>query len=352
MKVLYVEDDLSSLVESIIDMFTPLLPKKLIKELKEANEDEDNYGVSNKTIKNIIEKSGVIDVCYTFKSAIETIEQYADDYDLFIIDRNLYEKDKYEETEIIDFCEKKKVDFDAKNYQCSEGDFLLSMVKAKKLKWREQFYFLTANTSNQLECEGVLKNEYDVKVFRVNNILDKSNEEHIGRLKDILNDFKRGNFRVKIKDVFAVFDQGLLSKDLEKEFVKTVSGMDNHNLTTIKDNFARIRRIQEGIYIALSKSSPDIIPIKLLKNDNGFLRMRPILKHLSGNWNYERGSHTTRQWQNGIIASYADSVYSIASDNGSHTPYESPDYLPTKYTVQSSVYALCDLLLWFKDTCK
>ncbi len=349
MKILYVEDDLSSLVESIIDMFNPLLSKKLIKELKVANEDEDNYGVSNKDIKNILEKSGMIDVRYTFKSAVETIDKYADDYELFIIDRNLYEKDKYDVAEILDFCNKKGVEYDPKSYQCSEGDFLLSIVKAKKHKWREQFYFLTANASNKLECKDVLQNEYDVKIFKANNILDKSEELHIERLKNILNDFKRGNFRIKMKEVFEVFEENLLPKDIEKEFIQTVQQMDNFNPVNIKDNLARIRRIQEGIYVALSKSTPDIIPTYLL-NDKGNQKVRKIIKHLSGNWSFEQQRHTTKQWQDTIIAKHADSVYSIASDNGSHTPYENPDFMPTKYTVQSAVYALCDILIWFKQT--
>jgi hypothetical protein len=50
-----------------------------------------------------------------------------------------------------------------------------------------------------------------------------------------------------------------------------------------------------------------------------------------------------------MIATFADTVYCIASENGSHTAYENPDYMPTKHSVMSSTYALCDILLWYKD---
>src|SRR3989339_816773 len=52
-----------------------------------------------------------------------------------------------------------------------------------------------------------------------------------------------------------------------------------------------------------------------------------------------------------IIDRFAEVIYKITSDNGAHTPYENPDFPPTKYTVQAVTYALLDLLLWFKKVC-
>ncbi len=43
----------------------------------------------------------------------------------------------------------------------------------------------------------------------------------------------------------------------------------------------------------------------------------------------------------------SECIYKIASDNGSHNPYDNTP-LPNKYTVQSLTFAFLEQLLWFK----
>jgi RecG-like helicase len=142
----------------------------------------------------------------------------------------------------------------------------------------------------------------------------------------------------KYFEVFEIFDQDLLDTDIKGELLETLKQMDNHNLTTIKDNLARIRRIYEAVYISISKRREDIIPVNLLRGDKGELKASAITYHLKQN-----------HYATGLVVEFLYKIWNVASDNGAHTPYQRPDYMPTKYTVQSITYALLDILLWMKS---
>jgi len=145
--------------------------------------------------------------------------------------------------------------------------------------------------------------------------------------------------RENYPDVFMIFEKSFLDLIYEEELIGALFDMQNYQLTNIKNNLARIRRIQEAIYIAINKNYPDIVPTSHLdKNAKGFLKVRGIIRYLD-----DKGYHS------GLIKEFAYKIWAVSSDNGSHTPYERPDYMPTKYTVQSITHALLDLLLWFKE---
>ena len=343
MKILFVEDELGLNIKRIINIFGKILSSEekkelnaLIKEQKELHDAGISSYIANKEVINLI-NNPLIDICCSFPDAVKHVKERNQDYDLYIVDRNL-EKEDYELSEIQEifqkFTEEKYCD-----YISREGDFLLEMlIGTHGVDCNNKFYFLTANANDSLRCKELFEKVITLEQFTAENILEKGNSKHTEKVLDIIEDFKRGNFRVKMKDVFEVFEKGLLSRDVEKQFLETLRQMDNHNETTIKDNLARIRRIQEAVYNELSKYSDEILPVSLIKNDKGFLAMRPIIKHLA-----DKGYH------NGVIKSFAYDIFGISSDGGSHTPYENPDYMPTKYTVQALTYALCDLLLWYKS---
>ena len=341
MKILYVEDELSLNVKRIINLFEKILTadekrglNNLIDEQKELQQEGLSSYIDNQEILELVNNS-ILDICCSFPEAVKKIKNNYQDYDLFIIDRNL-EKEEYELSDIqkilSKFSENKYSE-----YLAREGDYLLEMLIGSNIDCNTKFYFLTANANDSLRCKESFENAITLENFSSKNILEKGNLEHTEKVLTLIEDFKKGNYRFKMKEVFEIFDKNLLSKELEKEFIQTLRQMNNYNLPTIKDNLARIRRIQEGIYIALNKYSDDVIPNSLLRGDKGGLKMRPTINHFGMS-----GKHS------GIIEKFADNIYGLTSESGSHTSYENPDYMPTKYTVQSLTYALCDLLLWFK----
>jgi len=101
-----------------------------------------------------------------------------------------------------------------------------------------------------------------------------------------------------------------------------------------------LRRLQEKIYIAINKSAPDLVPTEHI--DKG-VKVRDILRHLADNDYIKKRS---------LIDSFGWTIYTVTSDNGAHTPYENPEYPPTKYTVQAVINSLMDLILWMGGVLK
>jgi len=155
-------------------------------------------------------------------------------------------------------------------------------------------------------------------------------------LRDAAEKTPESRIRRAYADVFEIFDKGHLDYRIRAELFEALMQMDSSKATVIRDNLARIRRILEAIYIALSKASVDWVPIELFRIDGEYIALRPVLRHLQ-----KEGYHRD------LVRNFAFCCYSVASDNGSHTPYENPDYAPTRHTVQASVHMLMDLMLWF-----
>lgn len=340
MKILYVEDQLYRYVDTIKNMFASIFSAKVKRKFEDFSKKYSNsaFPCPNEEVQEIINSSSVVDVCFNFPDAIEKILYHYEDYDLFLIDRDLSD-----ENYTFDELRKRGGDRWDDNWAQSiqthkeakrEGDFLFSLLR-DKIDYETSFYYLTANNESLMNTPGF--DEPALSRFKYTNLIEKGNSEHSKRLLKRILDFKRGNFRIRMIDVFEVFDKRFLSCEIEKEFIETLRQMNNHNEITIKDNLARIRRIQEAIYIALNKYSEDIVPEKCLKNPKGDLAVRRVISSIENS-----------QYHSALIKSSALNIYGISSDGGSHTPYEKPDYMPTQYTVQSLTYALCELLLWFK----
>jgi len=139
-----------------------------------------------------------------------------------------------------------------------------------------------------------------------------------------------------------VFDglAGYLGVEAEQELVSCLRTMQSEAPTVIKNNLICLRRIQEKIYIALSRVDNTLIPSQYV---DGEINVIACYKGLSEKGHVERYK---------IIDRFAELVYKITSDSGAHTPHENPKYPPTKYTMQAVTFALLDLLLWSKQMIK
>jgi ActR/RegA family two-component response regulator len=137
-------------------------------------------------------------------------------------------------------------------------------------------------------------------------------------------------------DVFSVVSR-YLGPEAEQELLSCLRDMTNPEPATIRNTLVCVRRLEERIYIALSRADASLLPPHLVA---GEINLVGCYKHL-----VEKG--VVERYR--IIDRFAELIYKITSENGSHIPYATLKYPPTPYTVQTVIYALLDLLLWFRD---
>ena len=382
MKILYVEDELHRNLHTMLKLFNSILSEN------EFNQCKTILATINaekkKNIKKILEANPIITVCYSFPEAFTIIKEKWQEYGLFIIDRNLSETE-YTEDDIENYSEQT-----LNKYWTREGDYLLSLLKDYDTNWNDKFYFLTANTNAKLKCSDAFQEDVERKKFKKENILDKSEDNDLNYLKQIIDNFKKGNYRVKFKNIFSIFRNDFLSKDIENNFLLTLENMDSENEPEIRDNLARIRKILEGCLSEYVKSlSTEIsdshkltytdgeakgqIKISAVINylqkryTNGkkeiFIKDNDIIKNITKNIISEKpidlGNQSIERFlickkktdQSKFLYEITNWIYNQTSSHGSHSS-EGLFYTPTSYTVKTMIYALCDILLWYKTVCE
>lgn len=127
-----------------------------------------------------------------------------------------------------------------------------------------------------------------------------------------------------------------LGEGAEWELASCLLNWESSDPTVIRNTLIALRRLQERIFIALHRIDPALVPGHLV---TGEVNVVAVYKHLAEKGTIERYK---------IIDRFCELVYKVTSDNGAHTPYHSPKYPPTRYTVQAVTCAMLDLILWFK----
>ncbi len=128
-----------------------------------------------------------------------------------------------------------------------------------------------------------------------------------------------------------------LGTEAERELMSCLKNMQSDDFTVIKNSLGCLRRIQEKIYIALSRADGGMVPPQYVE---GEINVIAAYKHLAEKGYVERYK---------VIDRFAELVFKITSDSGAHSPHANPKYPPTRYTVQAVTFALLDLILWFKQ---
>jgi ActR/RegA family two-component response regulator len=164
-------------------------------------------------------------------------------------------------------------------------------------------------------------------------------------LRDEGNKLEDNKIKQSYPEVFAVFEREYLDANVEQELISCIKNMGNGDFTQVKDNLARLRRLQEQIYIELNRKDKNLVPVEFMQDNYGGNKVQTlkVIQHLRNNKFVEPYC---------IIDKFANTTYDVASANGSHSPYSGPDeqifYKPTKYTVQALTFGAMDLLLWYK----
>ena len=188
MKILYVEDELSQNIPRIIQLFGRYLGEERIQLLERLEHDASGYGASPEDIKSLVDATHVVEVEFHFPDALRKILFQHEQYDLFIIDRNLSQSE-YTTEEIRriepDYNEQLRQD-----YAEREGDYLfLKLGICSHGEALKKVRFLTAY-SNQDEFRRRKEIVPLVKCWRsqIKDFFEKGDPDAIKHLhNDVVN---------------------------------------------------------------------------------------------------------------------------------------------------------------------
>ncbi|MCF7792825.1 MAG: hypothetical protein K9N09_02575 [Candidatus Cloacimonetes bacterium] len=343
MKILYVEDELTKNVPKIIRLFEKYLGPKRVKQLEKLENDESGYGAEPQEIKRIVESCGVVDIEYCFTDSLKKIVEFQNEYTIFIIDRNLSEVE-YELEDIQKIGTSYKNEFYDKFFE-REGDYFLELLISAKFDVINNFYFLTANSRDDLRNADRLKEHFDFGLFKASNIIDKSDNLEMHKLKmRIENDEKLQVLKDNIRYV-RILEK--IDSDVSENFLDLLTHKDDSNQNTIRKNLTTIRNIlSDNILpeIARLKNAPDFCWNPKNKNQ---IVMRGVISWIC-NFDKDTRINNFQFNSNAIIKNFLYDIQEIASDYGDHKNYKKKEKtLATSDTVNSLIYALKDIIVWY-----
>jgi hypothetical protein len=334
MKILYVEDDLSGSIDRVIRLFSKYLDEKTLKDLHGLSADA--YGATPDEIKKIIESTNIIEIADRFPDALRKIMHGYDQYACFIVDRNLIEN-PYE------FRDVNNID---PNYTAAlydkflerEGDYLLTWLATKTRNPEgvlQKFNFLSAfPTGPNDKIRGVENIETFIymKTFTEEQFFEKDSPR-IDDLKKKIDKIEVLNTQYDNR-VYLNILRDCLDEKYADLFLRVLSEKDEK--TRIGDSLKEIRILYEAMFDRLA----DIIPDMRNKFSD---RYGNIKKDRETIFWLENNNHISV-----ILKNFFISIWKICSTGG----HPSSRFKPTIDTVNSLVYALKDVILWFGDQCK
>ncbi|NBC04881.1 MAG: hypothetical protein GVY20_14400 [Bacteroidetes bacterium] len=193
----------------------------------------------------------------------------------------------------------------------------------------------------------------DIKVFRKG----RGNKEMFEYLKSEVAKSPEFQIKSKFEEVFVLFDDRLLPEDKENDLVHILKKLDSKAKYNKDDAFNPVRKMYE-VFIgslheqAYSKNKKqDIVPIELFDRYDESLNITGSSFYLSG--------HPVKKGDTVIIESRGEAVWpehvaALAKMLVEITHQNSHDYPEDihHYTYKSVVYALLELLLWYKNFIK
>jgi hypothetical protein len=328
MKILYVEDELTKNIDRLRRLFSNYLDESTIAELKRL--ETDGYGAKPQDIKNIIKAKNIIEIEDRFPDALRKIVYGYDQYACFIVDRNLVEN-HYDPREVLGIDGNYTETLD-KKYRTREGDYLLNwlIMNAKEPKSiLRKFHFLTAHNDSDVRGVDIIEMYLDFGAFTQEQFFDKTS---LDKLKERIDNIAVLNIRYENRLYLDILRNNLHEGDARK-FLEIL--LEKDDPFRIDNNFSRIRTIYEHI---LEKFEVDI-PQR--EKEERKVYMRRFFAQLA-----------TQKKINPMLKGYCDTIWNVCSHYGSHTD-KKPDtnriFQPTLNSINSIIYALKEVILWFGD---
>ncbi len=172
-------------------------------------------------------------------------------------------------------------------------------------------------------------------------LFDKSKqaEEMLQYLLEEIDKTENTKIEKQYADVFEVFDKGCLDASLRNDLINILKKLDDE--AAITDNFTPLRKLLEEIYKKLITEG--IIPNNLVHSD-GRPNLEWIYYYLKGYTRYPNPGLTnpnpTQEKHLLSCLDYLKNITSIITHAYSHDV--------SKYAYKSAIFALLEILLWFK----
>jgi len=345
MKILYVEDELAKSIPYIIRLFSKYLGQEGIQKLELLQTDENDGNSLSEEIKAIVEETDLVEVEYRFSGALDKIMNAYQKYALFIVDRNLVESEYYpEEIKEVD-PDYTQIEYD--DYFECEGDYLFcKLALAGRADIMKKFYYLTPHSYKQrdINIPEAVKALIDMNKFMANNFIEKNNEKGFKRLQKLVNNVKLLDVRNENRHYLKILKDNI-DEESAQRFLLMLHNKDSNKKETVTDNLELLGNILKKILTEAAKRLN--APPSCWDNRN-----RLIIKNFL--WRLTRdetdGRISYKFDTNSLLRGFLYTLYGITSDLSLRE--KSAAYQPTANTVNSLLYALKDIILWFGKICE
>ena len=330
-KILYIEDELSTNIPRIINLFQKYIGPKQIKKLN--NWLDDDFGPTNKEIENCINTSNVLEVSSNFSNALEKVILHHENYCLFIVDRNLANCDYHiDDIKSIDSNFSEEI---YERYYEREGDYIILQLFGK-INLLSRFYFLTAfPVEDELRSAFEIRGLIDGNNFSKNNYIEKGNDPKIKILQSIINNIKSISIELENKSYCDIIRR-YCGEVKYKELLALLS-----NDESIKNSLTNIRNLYESLLTKYFEKNE--CEIGNIRNHNHRPKLNEILRWVT-DWDNELKEYKDKNC-NTIIKNFANSIYFITSEYGSHSSDSNQPI--TDDTISALIYMLKSMIIWF-----
>lgn len=268
------------------------------------------------------------------KEGILELRDNYKDYDAVILDGLFFKTSEHKGTDIDDAA-------------FGEVAKLLNELKAqsKIIPW-----FIYSGQPSFVKTKNSFVELFKDEAFANGKVFDKNKDEDFTELlREIKKEADKNPERIikmKNPEIFSIFDEGILSVDVESQLISLFKKHTYENSAELKSILTNIRSIQESIFIKLEG-------IKVLPKLD---KPNQKITHLSGN--VKKGSDgkyspSSTVYQTSEIENLQKWIYFTC---GTYIHYlENAHYtgeVISNYAVQSMFSGLLELLLWFKKTYK
>ncbi|MDP3012798.1 MAG: hypothetical protein Q8M92_01060 [Candidatus Subteraquimicrobiales bacterium] len=348
-KVLYIEDQLTQNIASIRKFFAPLLKSSIKKKLTEL---EGTMRVYPQMIVEACSLCTDLDICYSFHSALDTLINHHQEYELIIIDRNLSEYDYTDKIDsIAELLNNLGMENRIEEYLTREGDYLLLTLLRLNPKAMVKTYYLTANTKDDLRFSSELKAFMDVGQFSKEHIIEKGSSAET-QISDILSNLKTFKIQNNYRKECDIIRKRLSEDDLF-QFVEMIAFYESDKR---RDFVNYLRKLLDNILhdIAFRIAEPNA-GYWNPKNKKQ-LNIKPFIKgftsgnHISGLPAFEDKHHIG---YNSIIRNACLSIFEISSDCGIHDISKAIDIESlntdslSSNTMNSLLCQIRDVIVWY-----
>lgn len=288
---------------------------------------------------------------------IDDDENYANELIGLAADHNISIKyNKYLQTAIEENPDFTEVDFiilDAQSIIDEEDtapdfDFLPSSLRTiDEIEVRRGYFIPKCINTGYPEHIKVKRHQNKIKVF------EKTTQQNdlFAFIKTVVYNSENYQLINQHKDVFEIFEKGLLDQALSDVLIALLKPIPKHmGLKETKDYAANIRSVQEALYKTLHNRYPKVLDDSHFNTLNHMLDFNKAKFTLSAKAkvNNKIEHNKNEDLQGSDIENLSTAIYWVCGNILHYNTKEFNPHIAGPYTIQSLIYALMEQLIWYK----